>query len=430
MGKKNLNASLPRLITAPAVKGQTAIVRVDYNVPLSKTNHGWIVADDRRLQASLETINFLRKNGAKTVLISHLGRPKGQRLSHLSLAPIAKYLTTKFKIECQFCNQVRGPIPLQTIERMKIGDVLLLENLRFETGEKKNDMQFAKDLAKLGNIFINEAFANCHRQDASIVGLPKYLPAYAGFNLIKEIKTLTQLLTQPKRPFVVIVGGAKIADKVSAIRHLAQLADSVLLGGVVANDFLKADGLEVYRSLIEDSQQTQGQDFIALAQQLLEAHRLEKIMLDKYIPLPKIMYPIDMIAAGNIEEKVQAKTQVINLIKDMTDKEEQVQLVYADIGPKTTQLYQKVLAEAGTVFWNGPMGVWENPLFSHGTRSLAITIARSSSLFSVAGGGDTIAALDDMGLTQKFSYVSTGGGASLEFLSGQQLPGIKVIPKT
>ncbi|MBU0978661.1 MAG: phosphoglycerate kinase [Patescibacteria group bacterium] len=429
MMKTNSTTVLPRLVTAEAVKDKTVIVRVDYNVPLIKKGQNMVVADDRRLRASLETINFLKKRSAKTVLISHLGRPQDRHQPQLSLAPIARYLTTKLNLDCLFYDQAVGPSAQKTIKQMQFGQVILLENLRFEKGEQKNEPRFAQRLAQLGEVYVNEAFANCHRQDASIVSLPQYLPAYAGFNLIREIKTLTQLLDKPKRPFVVMVGGAKIADKVAAIRHLANLADSVLLGGVVANDFLKADGLEVYRSLIEDHQQKKDQDYIKLAHQLLQTHRLEKTLLDDCIPLPKIMYPIDMLAAGDIHETDRAKTQIVDLTKGMADKDERVKLVYADIGPKTIELYQKMLAGAGTVFWNGPMGVWENPLFSRGTRELAQAIGQNNSIYSVAGGGDTISALDDMGLTQKFSYISTGGGASLEFLSGQQLPGIKAILK-
>jgi phosphoglycerate kinase len=425
--RTNNSTPLPKVVTAQAVKNKTVIVRVDLNVPLAKQGNNIVVADDRRLTASLETINFLKQHSAKIVLISHLGRPKNNQDKHLSLAPVAKYLTQKLNIDCQFCDQVLGSKTTQAVESLNPGEVLLLENLRFESAEKDNQPAFAQKIAKLGGIFINEAFANSHRSHASIVSLPKYLPSYAGFNLIKELESLKKLLQDPKRPFVTIVGGAKIKDKVAAIRHLAKISDIVLLGGVVANDFLKAEGLEIYRSLVEESGQTKGRDYIKLAHKLIDAHKTDKLLIDGYLPLPKILYPIDALAGPSLKTQDKKQLQVVDLTHDMKDKPENVELTFGDIGPKTISLYQKVLETAKTVFWNGPMGVWENPLFSTGTKSIAQAISQNSSIYSVLGGGDTISALDHFKLTPNISMISTGGGASLEVLSGRQLVGVKAI---
>lgn len=411
------------------VANKTVLVRVDYNVPLENQRSKITVKDDKRIAQSVETIHFLLKAGAKVVLLSHLGRPKHANDSQLSLAPVAQHLQKKFHIACKFIPQTIGEEVETAVAQLQSGEILLLENLRFHSEEKAADIEFAKRLAKLGDLYINEAFSSLHRKHASTYALPQLLPSFAGFDLAREVATLNKLLTEPARPFICLIGGAKIADKVDAIKVLANKADAVLIGGGIANNFFKAEGLEIYRSFTQEANQMAAQnntDFTQLAKELIAEHKHERLLKDGYIPLPKIIYPVDVVAAPSIEESEQKKTQVLDLSHDMLDRPEHEKLVYADIGPKTVRLYREILLQAETIFWNGPMGVWENPLFASGTHKLACAVADATAT-SVIGGGDTIAAIDHFGLSAAYSYISTGGGASLEFLSGAELPGLKVL---
>lgn len=417
--------------TADDVKNKVVLVRVDYNVPLETEQGQTTVADDTRIAQSIETIRFLMKAGAKIVLLSHLGRPKGPNDAHLSLRPIADVLEKTFHIPCQFSDQVVGEAVQTKIGQLKPGEVLLLENVRFHPGEKAGDHNFAKTLASYGDIYINEAFSSLHRKHATTYYVPQLLPSFAGFDVAREIATLTKLLTEPRRPFICLIGGAKISDKVEAIRALANKADAVLIGGGIANNFLKAEGLEIYRSFTEEAvsaEKGKTTDYTAMAEQLISQHKHERLLKDGYIPLPKIIAPVDVVAAPSIEETHRDKVKTIDLSHDMLDQEEHTKLVYADIGPKTIRLYSEILMQAETIFWNGPMGVWENPLFEAGTHKLGCAIADAEAT-SVVGGGDTIAAIDHFGLKYAFSYISTGGGASLEFLSGTELPGLEVLKR-
>lgn len=414
-----------------AVSGKTVLVRVDFNVPLKQTNTHWQVADDRRIQAALPTIQYLQKNGAKVVLMSHLGRPASKSDSKYSLRTVAEYLGSTLQLPVQFCTETVGELAEQMTRGLQPGGVLLLENLRFYPEEKANDAAFAKKLANLADIYVNEAFSASHREHASVVAVTRYLPAYAGLALELEVSTLESLIEKPKRPFVVVIGGAKISDKVGMLSTLSNVADIVLIGGAAANTFLKAEGFEVYRSFVEEktSAGAQEQDYTQVAKKIVSAHKTERVLKDGYIPLPKILYPIDVIAAPSLETESKDLVSSINLSHDMADTEEKTQLLYLDIGPKTRKLYSEIIAQAGTVFWNGPMGVWENPLFQAGTKAIGTAITHSSAK-SVIGGGDSIAAASSLGLEKKFSYVSAAGGAALQLLGGRELPGLKPLRVT
>ena len=413
-----------RSLTLQNLKNKKILVRVDFNVPIKEENKQKIIQDDRRIRNCFATINFLIKNQAKIILMSHLGRPKGEKNSHFSLKPIYEYFKQNTIMSVDFANDCVGQEVEQKINLLKVGQILILENLRFHPEEKKNDIQFAKKLASTVNIFVNEAFSASHRSHASIVGVSKFLPTFAGLALEKEVKTLEFLINKPKKPLIIIVGGAKISDKVDSIKNLAKIADAVLIGGGIANNFLKADGLEIHKSYLEDNPVSLNQvkDYIKVARKIIEKNKTEKILKDGYIPLPKILYPIDVVAAKDLKS---SKTQIINLSHDMKDTANDLNLMYLDIGPKTIRLYQELIMQAATIFWNGPMGVFENPLFSKGTKEIARTIAKSGAM-TVIGGGDTISAINKYNLEERFDYISTAGGAALEFLSGKILPGIKI----
>lgn len=411
------------------IQNKTVLVRVDYNVPLEDSGSGMRVVDDRRIKASLKTLQFLLENKAKVVLIAHLGRPDSSGDKDLSLAPIAKHLAHDLGLPVSFTSEIVGEKALEAVAQLQPGNALLMENLRFHPGEKKNDPAFAQELARLGEVYIDEAFSNAHRSHASMVGVPELLPSFAGFAMQEEVEHLSGLLENPQRPLVIVLGGAKISDKVGAAEHLAQVADIVLVGGAVANSFLKAEGLEVYRSYIEEASTGNNDDnidYVKFAEDLIESHKTEKVLKDGYIPLPKILYPLDVVAAPDLKTTDQAQMQLIDLTHGMQDTEEQEQLAYYDIGPKTIKLYSEILAQAGTIFWNGPMGVWENDLFAAGTQQIAQAIADNPNN-TVVGGGDTIAALDHFKLQDHVKYVSAAGGAALTFLSGETLPGLKTL---
>ncbi len=407
---------------------KTVLLRVDYNVPLTKTTPAEI-RDPRRIVQSLKTLTFLLEHNAKVIIISHLGRPKSAEDKHFSLQPAAEYLAQVQKLPVSFVPEIIGSNVQNAIATMEPGTALLLENLRFNPGEKKNDPEFAQELARLAEVYIDDAFSNAHRNHASMVGVTKHLPSFAGFSLEQEVRSLARLLEEPKRPFVVVLGGAKISDKVAAVTNLANLADIVLVGGAVANNFLKAEGLETFRSYTEEASvelKKEGVDYTQVAGSIIAEHKTEKMLKDGYIPLPKILYPIDVVAAPGLETTAKTDVQTIDLSHDMEDTNEHKQLLYVDIGPKTQKLFSEVLLQAGTIFWNGPMGVWENPLFEKGTRTVATAIAESHAT-SVLGGGDTIGAIHHFKMEDRFSYVSAAGGAALDFLGGTVLPGVKPL---
>lgn len=419
---------------AQDVANKLVLVRVDYNVPLKEDGGFWQVADDQRIKASLKTLEFLLENGARVILMSHLGRPKSIEDRKFSLKPVADYLRSQFNFKVKFAPDCVGELAKQAANQLQAGEVLLLENLRFHPEEKKNDPEFAKQLASLAEVYINEAFSNSHRAHASMVGVPALLPHFAGFALKDEVENLSNLIVSPKRPFVIVVGGAKISDKVEAVQNLSKLADIVLVGGGVANNFLKAMGIETHKSYLQDISSDLAKEnvnYVEVARKLISDNKAENILKDGYIPLPKILYPTDVIASApavmeNKDADVPSveETQLINLYKDYKDTPDDEDLMYLDIGPKTIRLYQEVILQAGTIFWNGPMGVFEKNAFSRGTSEIARAIAKSSAT-TVLGGGDTISAIEKFGLCDRYDYVSAAGGASLDLLAGKKLPGLE-----
>ncbi len=415
-----------KLPSVHEVAGKRVLVRVDFNVPLAGKHGNWEVVDDTRVRAALATVEFLRHHGATVVLMSHLGRPEGKPEGKYSLQPLVPVLNRLLKTEVRFLAPTIGPMTQQAIKQLPERSVVLLENLRFYPGEKKNDEVFSRELGKLADVYINDAFSSSHRAHASIDGVTRFLPSFAGFNLAKEVQALSQIRDNPKRPLIAVIGGAKISDKVEAIVNLAKVADMILIGGGVANTFLKADGLEIHKSYLQDAPadlKKKGIDYVHVAHDLLEKLDTEKVWFNGHVPLPKILYPLDVVAARSPQSR---HTQVIELATNAQDTSHDKDLMYLDIGPKTIQLYTELLRTAHTIFWNGPMGVWEERPFAKGTRLLAHAIA-SSKAFSLVGGGDTVAAVDHLGLTKRFSYISTAGGASLDFLAGKDLPGLQPL---
>lgn len=419
--------TLPQL-QAQIIKNKVVIVRVDYNVPLDLQNKKNQIQDDTRIVATFKTIEFLLLHKAKVVLISHLGRPKGKVDPVFSLLPIKLYLEKKLHTSVDFIDSLtrieRGTLSKSTIH----APITLLENIRFSPLEEDNDDGFAKNLAKIADVYVNEAFSTSHRAHASIVGIAQFLPSYAGFAFAQEVKILSHLMVAPTRPFVIVIGGSKISDKVAAVRNLAKIADAVLIGGGTANNFLKAEGIDVCKSLVEEASSTTKKrsiNYVGIAEELIEKTRKEKILLDGYIPVPKIILPIDVIAAPSISS---TNTQTIELLNCAAPSLEQKELMYLDIGPKTIRLFKEVLLQAGTIFWNGPMGVFEQPQFSTGTKEIAQTIAKAGAT-TILGGGDTIASVNTFSDEKRFDYISAAGGAALEYLAGKELVGITAIKR-
>lgn len=413
-----------KTVSKKDITQKKVLVRVDFNVPLKKnTQTGNLeVVNDARIQASLETILFLLENQAQVILMGHLGRPQGRPEAKYSFTPVAHHLSKALKIDVPVITDYIDIVP-------DLPQISILENLRFHPGEKQNNPTFCKKLAKLADVYVNEAFSTSHRNHASIEGITHFLPSFAGLGLTKEVTALNKLINAPQRPFVMMVGGAKISDKIAAISNLAQIADTILVGGGVANNFLKADGFDIAQSYLEDipaDKQKERVDFVQFADDLLDDNKQEHTILNGYFPLPKIIYPIDVVVAKRMESK---ESRTINLL-DKDDKNSQIKKtdMYLDIGPRTIKLFSEVIKNAKTIFWNGPMGVFEQPQFAKGTKKIARAIADSKAT-SIIGGGDTIAAINALGLSQSYSYVSAAGGAALAFLSGKTLPGIKPLIK-
>lgn len=406
-------------ISKDKIKNKKVLVRVDFNVPVEKKEHKTIVKDDTRIKNALKTIQFLLQYDAQVILISHLGRPNGEFDLNYTLLPAAQRLSQLLDREILFTTLN------EALNDKLTHSVVMLENLRFYKGEKENDLQFAKKLASLADVYVNESFSTSHRSHASVEAITQLLPSYAGFALSEEANYLSQLIENPRRPFVVVVGGAKISDKVSAIKKLSQIADTVLVGGGVSNNFLKAEGFDIASSYMQDipaDEKKVGTDFVKFANKLLDQNRQEFSLLKNLYPIPKIVYPIDVIAAKSIDSH---QTETINLL-DPKNKDVADELMFLDIGPKTSQLFCQIIDQAKTIFFNGPMGVFERELFAHGTKKVAKAIANSGAK-TIIGGGDTIRAIDELNLEKKYSYISTAGGASLELLSGKMLPGLKPL---
>ncbi|HBF41059.1 MAG TPA: phosphoglycerate kinase [Anaerolineaceae bacterium] len=374
------------------VKGKKVLVRVDFNVPIKEG----VVGDDTRMRAALPTIHYLLDHGAAVILFSHLGRPKGGPDPKFSMKPVADHLAELMGKGVAFAADCVGPEAERAASAMKPGEVLVLENTRFHPEEEKNDPALAKQMASLADVFVNDAFGSAHRAHASTEGVTHYLPAVAGFLLEKEIKYLGQAIADPKHPFVAILGGAKISDKIGVIKNLLTKADSILIGGGMANTFFKAQGYPVADSLVED-------DALVTAQDLLKEGG------------QKLRLPVDVVLGDRFDADAATKVMSVGPIP--------AGWRILDIGPETIKSYSKVVEGAGMVVWNGPMGVFEFPHFAKGTFEIARAVAASKAI-SIVGGGDSVAAVQQSGLADKITHISTGGGASLEMLEGLELPGV------
>lgn len=377
------------------VKGKKVLVRVDFNVPIKDGK----ITDDTRIRAALPTINYLIDQGAALILCSHLGRPKDEPDPAYSMKPVAEYLGEMLNKKVAFAEDCIGPKAEAAAAALKTGDVLVLENTRFHKEEKKNDPEMARQLASLADVFVNDAFGSAHRAHASTEGVTKFLPSVAGFLLEKEIQYLDQAIENPKRPFVAILGGAKVSDKIGVIKNLLTKADTVLIGGGMANTFFKAQGYPVGDSLVED-------EALDTARELVKEGGA------------KLRLPVDMVIADKFDNDAQTKVIDAGPVPDGWR--------ILDVGPETVANFSKVISEAGTVVWNGPMGVFEISNFAKATFAVAQAVADSHAI-SIIGGGDSAAAIAQSGLADKISHISTGGGASLEMLEGIQLPGLAAL---
>lgn len=381
------------------IKGKRVFIRVDFNVPLDRDLN---ITDDTRIRSALPTINYAIDEGAKIILASHLGRPKGSEDKRYSLATVARRLQRLIKKEVTFIEDCVGPQVEAAVNKMAEGDIILLENLRFHKGEEDNDAEFGKALAKLADFFVNDAFGAAHRAHGSITGIAQHLPAAAGFLLQKEIEYLQGVINRPVRPFVAILGGAKVSGKIGVIENLEDKVDKVIVGGGMAYTFLKALGHSVGDSLVEN-------DMLDLAK------KIRKNCLAKGI---KFYIPVDCVIAQNMEPGAEAKVVTTQEIPDGWKG--------LDIGPASAKLFSEALGNAKTILWNGPMGVFEVDAFSRGTFAVARSVADAYAL-TIVGGGDTALAVSRAGVSESMSFISTGGGASLELLEGKGLPGLEAL---
>ena len=381
------------------VAGKRVLVRVDFNVPLADG----AVTDDTRVRAALPTLRYLMDRGAKVIVVSHLGRPKGEPDPKYSLRPVRRTLQRLIGRNVTFVPETVGPDATEAVERMVEGEVLMLENVRFNAGEKTNDPAFARQLAAFADIYVNDAFGAAHRAHASTAGVAEFLPAYAGLLLAREVETLTAMLADPERPFVAILGGSKVSDKFGVIDKLLDCVDTLIVGGGMAFTFLRAKGLEIGTSIVE-------QEWVEPAKAMLSKAQANGI---------DIMLPVDFVVADAFAE--DAETRIVGREEIPAD------MMGLDIGPTSGQLFSGAIADAKTIFWNGPMGVFEMKPYETGTRDVAGAVSRNSRAVSVIGGGDSVAALKKFGLEERVTFVSTGGGASMKLLEGSPLPGVEAL---
>lgn len=381
------------------LKGKRVFCRVDLNVPMQEGK----ITDDTRIRAVIPTIQYLRDQGAKVILASHLGRPKGKVVEELRLTAVAKQLGELIGKDVQKADEAYGDAVKAQIEELNAGDILLLENVRFYPGEEKNDPELAKAFAELADVYVNDAFGTAHRAHASTEGITHYIPAVSGFLMEKELDVLGKALSNPERPFTAIIGGAKVKDKIGVIENLLEKVDNLIIGGGLAYTFVKAQGHEIGKSLLEE-------DKIELAKSFMEKAKEKGV---------NFYMPVDAIVAD--EFSADANTNVVSIEEIPADWQA------LDIGPKTAELYREVIQKSKLVIWNGPMGVFEMDKFAGGTKAVAEALAASEHTYSVIGGGDSAAAVEKFHLADKMSHISTGGGASLEFMEGKALPGVVAL---
>ena len=382
------------------LKGKKVFVRCDFNVPLDENGN---ITDNRRIVAALPTIKYLLEQNCKIILASHLGRPKGEVNQKFSLKPVANELSKLLGKEVKLAEDVVGPSAKELTSNVKEGEIVLLENVRFDAREEKNDESLSKEFASMAEIFVNDAFGTAHRAHSSTAGIAEFLPAVSGFLIEKELEFLGSALENPQRPFIAILGGAKVSDKLGVIESLLEKVDTLIIGGGMAYTFFKSIGYSVGKSICE-------LDKLDLAKELMEKAKQKNV---------KLVLPIDNVIAKEIAPDTENKVIDSDNIPDEWEG--------LDIGPKTVELFKEELKDAKTIIWNGPVGFSEYEIFANGTRSIAQALAEKEDAVTIIGGGDSAAAIEKMGLSDKMTHISTGGGASLEFLEGKKLPGIECL---
>ena len=383
-----------------AVSGKKVLLRCDFNVPQNKETGE--ITSDKRIKAALPTIKYLLDNGAAVIACSHLGKPKGEWKPKLSLAPVAEHLSKLLDRPVIFANDIIGEDAKAKAAALKPGEIMLLQNLRYDIREEKNDPEFAKELASLADIYVSDAFGTVHRAHASTAGVAAYLPAYAGLLVLKELSVMGKALEEPARPFVAVLGGAKVSDKIGVINNLLSKADTIIIGGGMAYTFIKAMGYEIGKSLLEE-------DKLDYARSMIEKAKEKNV---------KLLLPVDTAVGSEFAPDCERKVVKVSGIP--------ADWMGMDIGPETIKLFSDAVKSAATVVWNGPMGVFEFDAFAQGTEAMAKALAESGAV-TIVGGGDSAAAVEKLGYADKMTHISTGGGASLEFLEGLELPGVACL---